>query len=182
MIPVKGGRQQQLVHRAAMPRYHLLGAAPLTCVLNLADLAFIRSTTMDSAGAASYVFACRQKLQVVMKIVTVKHLWALSLAISLIVGFWFFDALRLDWMLVFYVIGTIGVGLVVCFGDYEPDFLIKDKDKQLGPSYWGVYQGSQLSDSTDEQRIQPPKPCPEHIRLAGSGAYEGGKAIKGARS
>ena len=87
----------------------------------------------------------------------------------------------IDFMLFVYILGAVCVGLYIFREDLEPSFLIKKKDKRLGPSYWGVYQGSDLVEPTSMQTIEPPKPCKDSDGVAGSGMYSKGRAVKSAR-
>lgn len=88
--------------------------------------------------------------------------------------------MNVDWLLWFYGVGAITVGIFIFREDIGPDFLVKNK--RLGPSYWGHYLEANHPDALHEQTIVPPKPCEEMGAVVGSGNYAGGKAIKTARS
>jgi hypothetical protein len=49
------------------------------------------------------------------------------------------------------------------------------KKKKVGSAYWGVYQGSELTDSPSEAKIECPRPARRWIPIAGSGMYASGK-------
>jgi hypothetical protein len=89
--------------------------------------------------------------------------------------------MNLDLMLCIYVLGAVAVGIYVFREELEPTFLIKKKDKRLGPSYWGVYEGSELEEQEAMRTIVPPKPCKDADGVAGSGMYSKGRAVKSAR-
>ncbi|HEY9792683.1 MAG TPA: hypothetical protein V6D22_19940 [Candidatus Obscuribacterales bacterium] len=112
-------------------------------------------------------------------IIGIKHLMWLTIVVSLLIGFYFFDKLDLNWMVIMYGLGAIIIGVLVFAGDLEKTFLVKDKDTKLGASYWGVYEGQSFTN--EETTVQPPKPCKDIEGIAGSGAYAGGQAVKSAR-
>jgi hypothetical protein len=53
---------------------------------------------------------------------------------------------------------------------------IKGKKKKVGSAYWGVYEGTALSD-TGEGRVEIPTPTRKIHITAGSGMYASGKGI-----
>jgi hypothetical protein len=85
-------------------------------------------------------------------------------------------------LLVLYTLGIALVGIFIFKDEIGPSFLITKKDRKLGPSYWGVYQGSPLEDALHEQTVKPPEPCKDVEGAVGSGAYAGGKAVSSAKS
>lgn len=85
-------------------------------------------------------------------------------------------------LLFLYTIGIAVVGFLMFKEDLGPTFLIKKKDKRLGPSYWGVYTGASAEDAVHEQLVKPPEPCKDIEGAVGSGSYAGGKAINSAKS
>jgi hypothetical protein len=104
-----------------------------------------------------------------------------AIGISIFIAGMFFKSLNLDWMLVTYAIGAVTIGVAILREDIEHTFVITKKNKRLGASYWGVYQGSELQEAQNMQTINPPKPCKDIEGVAGSGTYAGGKAVKSAR-
>lgn len=114
-------------------------------------------------------------------LIGIKHLMWLTIVVSLVIGFCFFDQLNLNWMVWMYGIGAIVIGALILRGDADVSFLVKDKKEKLGASYWGRYEGTAAPGANELRTIQPPKPCKDIEGVAGSGAYAGGKAVKSAR-
>ena len=67
------------------------------------------------------------------------------------------------------------LAVVLLIGIAFPQLLIilkKDPDKQVGSSYWGVYDGTPNQD-LHEHKIQAPKPGRKSHVVAGSHMYAG---------
>lgn len=83
-------------------------------------------------------------------------------------------------VLCLYALGTVVVGVLLIreteFGD---TFLCKKPT--VGPTYWGVYQGGELSEAHSMQTIKLHPPAQGEEGFAGGGSYSGGKAVKSAR-
>jgi hypothetical protein len=58
---------------------------------------------------------------------------------------------------------------------FIPEF--KAKKKKVGSSYWGVYEGTETTDSPDETTIEVPKPARLRKIIAGSSQYSNGKGL-----
>lgn len=84
--------------------------------------------------------------------------------------------------LILYGFAAVICGLYV-FRD-RLGFWPKDNStKPVGPSYWGVYNGSSTSDREGEKVIKlHALPTDENGEVVGSANYSNGKAIKSARS
>jgi hypothetical protein len=54
-----------------------------------------------------------------------------------------------------YILGAICVGYFVLNDIKEPDFRM-NKDKRLGPSYWGLYTGHRLEEEALRTIVPPP--------------------------
>lgn len=79
-----------------------------------------------------------------------------------------------------------GFAAVICGLYVFRDRLGWSKDtatKPVGPSYWGVYNGSSTSDRDNEKVIKlHALPTDENGEVVGSNNYSNGKAIKSSRS
>lgn len=113
-------------------------------------------------------------------LISIKHVMWITIGISLLIGYYFFDRLNLNWMLWIYALGAVVIGVMIFRDDIEASFLV-DKNKMLGPSYWGLYQDADKHEDPSELRIKPPKPCKDIDGVVGSGNYANGKAVKSAR-
>lgn len=84
-------------------------------------------------------------------------------------------------VLVLYMITAVVVGVFIYkeFEVMQENFLVK---KNLGPSYWGVYQGCAASEAVHLQTIVPPAPCSGEDGTTGSAKYSSGRAVNTARS
>ena len=114
-------------------------------------------------------------------LIGIKHLMWLTIVVSLIIGFCFFNQLDLNWMVWMYGVGAIVIGAIIFRGDAEKTHLVKDKNEKLGASYWGSYEGTAKAGPDELRTVVPPKPCKDITGVAGSGAYAGGQAVKSAR-
>jgi hypothetical protein len=59
--------------------------------------------------------------------------------------------------------------------------LQKCRPKTVGPTYWGVYHGRSLQESSEMRTVALPKDSDGYGMLAGSERYSKGKPVKSAR-
>jgi hypothetical protein len=82
------------------------------------------------------------------------------------------------WVIFLYVAGTLVVGWFLLH-EATPVGL-RHKDKSVGPTYWGIYNGSDLKDL--EKTITLHEIKDEELQgLCGGSGYASGKAVKSGR-
>ena len=82
--------------------------------------------------------------------------------------------------LILYAITAVLVGIYLFRERLGID--LRPKRNRVGPSYWGVYSGSDVDDQEAERRIELHPVENDDESVVGSGMYASGRAIKSARS